>query len=85
MNSLQLVVFENEKSGKLWLFNLHTNGAVFLRSGTTFGDIAVLGFKRIRVDEKLLKKVIKNVRAGKYDPETDLNKLMSTYHPEVLL
>jgi len=85
MKTLQLLAFENKKTGKLWLFNLETNGAIFIRAGTTFYDLSQLGFKRITVEEKLLKKIVKNVRAGNYDPKTDLNELINIYHPEDLL
>jgi len=81
---LDLVVFENTRTQKLWLINLDTNGAIFLRAGTTYWDLKTLGFIRIKVPGKLMQKIIRDVRAGKIK-DVNLEDLIPTVYPEELL
>jgi len=82
--TIQTILFSNQKTGRLFMMNLAKNKAIQIPVDAEY-SLVDLGFDVQKLEDKLMKKIVKNVRAGKYPIDTDLSSIVEDYHPEYLL
>jgi len=80
--TIQMIMFTNKKTNRSICISKHK--AVYIAVDGVYSLID-LGFKQIFLEDRIMKKIIKNVRKGFYPDDVSLATLLQTFHPEELL